>query len=789
MNKMKDYFTPYKSMWSLGLMLMLLGTLVSCSVTSHLPENDLLYAGVERIDRLPSDTVDALVDEAMALALEVPPTNAFFGSAYHMSPLPLGLWAYNAFYPKRETGLRHWLWSKLKSDPKLLSQVNPQLRAQAAEAILKDEGYFDSEVTFDTIYDRKDSLRVRLLYNVRYNHSSKFGQLAMLKSPSQRADSIIARTKGQSLLHPGERFSASKLEEEKNRLTAVFHDSGYFFFSPDYIRFLGDSTLARNTVALRMLPDIKGDMKALRPCVIDSVFYHLDFGYGMHLQNFENQGFMTIGYNGQQTVKTKYLQRALGFGKGALYQPQLTEQLKANLNRLNAFQYTSTEFQILNPELDETMPDLALDTLRLLLKVHAVNNTPWTGGTEVGVVYKDNQQVGPGVTLTAQRRNLFGGGEVFSGELTGSYEWSTGVGSTQSLNSFELGTKLTYAIPRLPLQRYLHVNRNNPVTSRYSVSVDWMRRGGLFEMIKSSASMDYSFSRGDCHTFTLTPLRLTYVRTMNNTARFDSIVSGNEALSRSLENQFIPQFQFSWIYNNAGHRSGKVSHQYLRVSLAEAGALMDLFTGSFGTHRRKGERQLWGQRFSQFIKATVEFSNIYVTGPKSSLVSHFIAGAGYAYGNSLTMPYSEQYYIGGPNSLRGFSVRSIGPGTSRMYAGALGHGSNNRLYSVGDYKLEANIEYRFPLTGSLFGALFADAGNIWKFGNEYTHPEETMQGNLLGDLALDCGAGLRIDLGMLVVRFDVGVPLHDPNSEGSYFNCRSGFFKHLGYNLAVGYPF
>lgn len=768
---------------------LLLSLLASCSATSHLPENELLYTGVDRIQRVPSDTVDALVDEAMALALEVAPTNSFLGSAYHMSPLPLGLWAYNALYPKRETGLRHWLWNTLKSDPKTISQVNPQLRAQAAEAILKDEGYFDSEVTFDTIHDSKDSLRVKLAYDVRFNHHSRFGQIAYQPSSSQRVDSIIARTRGESLLHQGERFSASRLEEEKNRLATNLHDSGYFFFSPDHIRFLGDTTLAKNTVALRMYPDVKGDVKALRPCVIDSVFYHLDFGYGMKLQNFVNQGFMTIGYNGQQTVKSKYLKRALGFNRGTLYRPQLAEQLKANLNRLNAFQYTSTEFQILNPQLDAQLTDPALDTLRLLLKIHAVNNTPWTGSTEVGVVYKDNQQVGPGVTLAAQHRNLFGGGEVFAGELTGSYEWSTGVGSSQTLNSFELGTKLTYAIPRLPMQRYWHANPNSPVSSRYSVSVDWMRRGGLFEMIKSSASMDYSFSRGDCHTFTLTPLRLTYVRTMNNTARFDSIVSGNEALHRSLENQFIPQFQFSWIYDNAAHRIGRSSHQYLRVSLAEAGALMDLLTGSFGSHRQQGERQLWNQRFSQFIKATVEFSHTYATGPRSSLVTHLLAGAGYAYGNSSTMPYSEQYYIGGPNSLRGFSVRSIGPGTSHAYATPFAHGTNTRLYSVGDYKFEANVEYRFPISGIFYGALFSDAGNIWKFDNEFTSPEETLHSDPLSELALDCGAGLRIDLGMLVVRFDVGVPLHDPNSEGSYFNCRSGFFKHLGYNLAVGYPF
>ena len=763
--------------------------LSGCSVTSHLPEGQLLYTGVAGIERHPSDTVDALVDEAMALTLEVPPTNAFLGSAYRMSPFPIGLWAYNVLYTEQERGLRHWMWNTLKSEPKLVSQVNPRLRAQAAEALLKDEGYFDAEVTYDTIYNRKDSLQAKLAYDVTFHHQSRLGNIRMLPSPSERVDSILSRTQGQSQLHRGDRFSASRLEEEKNRISATLRDSGYFFFSPDYVKYLGDSTLATNTVSLRVLTDINGDLKALRPCVIDSVFYHLDFGYGMALQNFERRGFMTIGYNGQQTVKTKYLRRALGFRRGALYNPELTDRVKFNLSRLNAFQYTTTEFQVLNPERLADVPDPALDTLRLMLKIHAVNSMPWSGGTEIGVVYKDNQQVGPGVTLNAQRRNLFGGGETLSGELTGSYEWNTGMRSNDNklVNSFEFGTKVAYSIPRLPLQRYWHVGRNSLVSSRYSLSADWMRRGGLFEMVKSSGSLDYTFTQGECHSFTLTPLRLTYVRTLSHTERFDSIVSEYPALQRSLENQFIPQIQFSWLYDNSSVRQGRASHQYLRLSVAEAGGLCDLFAGWWGTHKKQGERQLWDQRFSQFVKVTAEFSNTYQITPNSSFVTHILAGAGYAYGNSNTMPYSEQFYIGGPNSLRGFAVRSVGPGT--QWLGDRRSNTGNRLNSVGDYKFEANLEYRFPISGSLYGALFTDAGNIWKFDSDVTFDDETLQTSMFEELAVDCGAGVRLDLGMLVVRFDVGVPLHDPNSHGSYFNCREGFFKNLGYNLAVGYPF
>ncbi|MDO4197201.1 MAG: BamA/TamA family outer membrane protein [Prevotellaceae bacterium] len=433
---------------------------------------------------------------------------------------------------------------------------------------------------------------------------------------------------------------------------------------------------------------------------------------------------------------------------------------------------------------------------------------PWSGGTEIGAVYKDNEQVGPGFTLTAQRRNLFGGGEVFAGEITGSYEWFIGNRGNQGSmpNSFELGTKLSYSIPRLPFPRLWHANPDNPVSSKYSVSADWQRRGGFFEMVKTSAAMEYSFSRGKKHSFTFTPLRLTYMQKVHTTARFDSIVKRSLALENSLENQFIPQMIFSWTYDNASTRQNKRSQQYLRLTIAEAGGLVDLFAGWWGTHKKQGERQLWNQRFSQFVKFTGEFRNTYHISPKQSLVFRALAGMGYNYGNSASteMPYSEQFYIGGANSLRGFAARTVGPGSVKLsFLEDFIDIGNIRLFCVGDYKLETNVEYRFPLFGSLNGAFFVDAGNIWNFKTIDKEEEDSelyqifkdyvcdyMKGNPLKQLAVDCGAGLRLDLGMLVVRFDVGVPLHDPNQMGDhYFNCREGFFKQLGYNLAVGYPF
>lgn len=758
---------------------------VSCSLTQHLPQGEVLYTGVQKIEHHKSDTVEASVLEDVALALEVAPNSAFLGSAYHMSPFPVGLWFYNGLYTTRDTGFRHWLWSHFKSDPTLVSQVNPELRSRAAMAVLKDEGYFDAMVDYSIVPNAKDSLKARIAYDITYKHHSRLGHIAYIPSRRARVDSIIQRTMDRSLLHEGDRFSSHTLEAERQRLASTLQDSGYYFFRPEYVKFVGDSTRQRNTVDMRVLLRVGGDRKALTPCTIDSVHYHLDFGAGLKSQNADTLRFVTVGYNGPQLVKTRWLRRALGFRRHALCTPHRLSLVKTLNARLNTFKYTTTELEILHQANDSLMDD----TTSLRLNISATYASPWMGTTEIGCVYKDNDQIGPGFTSSITRRNLWGGGEKLTSQLTGSYEWRTGRGANSDgalLNSYELGTKLSIAVPRLQLPRLFRPERENPVSSIYSISVDWMRRAGLFEMIKAGGQATYDFSINKANTVSFTPLKISYVSIFKISHEFDELMNQFSSLSHSFENQFIPQLQLSWTYDNATTRTMNEAKKYLNVTVAEAGGLVDVVMGQIGTHRKQGERQLFFQPFSQFLKATVDMRSTWPFGHKIELATRLMGGVGYAYGNSMMMPYSEQFYIGGPNSLRGFAVRGVGPGTISSF------GQNSQydyLNRVGDIKLEGNIELRFPIVGSVYGALFADAGNVWLMKDE-TDRSGVVDGFLLGQLAVNTGLGFRLDLDMLVLRLDIGVPLHDPSSDDNhYFNCREAFLSNLGWNLAVGYPF
>ncbi len=772
---------------ALWVVLALLGN--ACSTTRHLPDGEVLYGGVKELDEQMTDTVDASIRELVAQTLEVLPNSAFLGSAYHQSPFPFGLWIYNGLYTEKERGLRYWLWNKLKSDPMLISQVNPVLRCQAAEIAMADEGYFGGKVTYRMVPAKRNPRKAKIAYRVEYGKATRLSHIQYMKNHDARLDSIVAHTRTGSFIHEGDRFSASALQAEKSRMVTLMNDSGYFHYVADYVHYEADSTQAPNRIALRVFTDFQADPMGLHPCRLDSVALSLDYGLGRTPNQFDTLAFKTIGWRGRNRMKPKRLYPCLPFRKGETYHSKMAAKAQTRLSRLNTFKYNNVEWVSLDTLAGgpmQTFDSLSSDTTSMLLRVQSTYDMPWTGSLEVKGVYKDIDQVGPGVAFTAQRKNVFGGGELLSMELDAGYEWNTGkttVGQSGLLNSYEFGGKVSLSVPRLQLP-FRRVDYDLPVTTTYSLSADMLRRAGYFQMMKLSGEVSYSYSNNEVSTHVITPLNLVYTRLMNTTSIFDSIVGSNPVLRQSFADQFIPSIRYTYIFDNRTLVKGN-SRQWMQVQLVEAGGLLDALMGVAGSHRKQGERQLLWQPFSQFLKASVDFRNYVDLGNRHTLAARLLGGIAYAYGNSTTIPYSEQFFIGGANSLRGFSIRSVGPGAFVPKGDKYSY-----MDQTGDVKLEANVEWRFPLSGDLYAALFADAGNVWTLRDEETRQGGKFTGEFLSQLATDAGLGLRYDLGMLVVRFDVGVPLHDPAEGNSkYYNLTGSFFGNLGYHLAIGYPF
>ena len=386
--------------------------------------------------------------------------------------------------------------------------------------------------------------------------------------------------------------------------------------------------------------------------------------------------------------------------------------------------------------------------------------------------------------LGLTNKNLFGGGEQFSVKLNGSYEWQTGShrGKSSVFNSYEVGLTTSLAFPRLLGLNWVTRRRRVLNWTRITLNADLLNRPHYFKMAQFNASYSYDWQHSRYVNNSLTLVKLTYTKLIHTTHDFDSIMNANEAIAQSFKNQYIPQMAYTWTYDRNYHSRRTLNVQ---LSVQEAG---NIFWGIYRAFGHKGEKELFGTPFSQFVKGQAQV----VYGQRLSrhniwLVSRVLVGAAHAYGNSSEVPYSEQFYIGGANSIRAFTVRSLGPGSYH----APDDQTNGYFDQTGTFKLELNTELRFPIYGPLHGAVFLDAGNIWLLKNDPARPGGTLRAKTFWkDIALGTGVGLRFDISMFVVRADLGIGIHAPYDTGrsGYYNMTS-FGKSLAFHLAIGYPF
>ena len=278
------------------------------------------------------------------------------------------------------------------------------------------------------------------------------------------------------------------------------------------------------------------------------------------------------------------------------------------------------------------------------------------------------------------------------------------------------------------------------------------------------------------------PFRLDYEKQLHTTAKFDSIMAANPALYVSMRNQFVPSMAYTFTYSTPARGGHSRS---LILGAKEAGNVLSGVYAAFGRDFYSSGKKLLGVPFAQFLKFTAEYRETWPLTERTSLAARAFAGIIWSYGNSTMAPYADQFSIGGANSIRAFAARTIGPGA--YYPG---HSNWSYLDQMGDVKLEANVEYRFPVISSLYGALFLDAGNVWLLNKDDYRPGGSLGRGFGREIALGTGFGLRYDLDFLVLRFDVGVGLHSPYDTGKrgYYNMRR-FKDSLGFHLAVGYPF
>ena len=745
----------------------------SCSTTKRLEDDEILYTGVTDIvfNAPANEKIISSVDDQILDAVNVKPNGSII-SPYLRSPLQLGLWVYN-WGDTTMTGFKRWIYNRLAKQPVLISDVKPEMRIEMINDILNNNGYFGSKAHYELRYNKRDAKQARIHYNIDLTTPYKLNNVEFFKADTDVELYIDSLARAEAYLSPGNRYCTDSLEIVRTNITNTMRNRGYYFFRPEYIEYLADTTFGNHTLALKLKLVDNIPPKAMRKYYIGNIETDVYNYFGRGRPDTTLLQKCTLIKHNPVRVRNTMISSAISMRKGRVFSVKSVERTQSNLSRLGIFSSVDINTTPLEEVTDDTID------VNVICKLDMPIETKF----EVQAASKSNSYLGPSAVLGLTNKNIFGGGEQLTTELKFAYEWQTGKNAGNKLNSYEAGINFSLAFPRLLAPKFVDRSRRYINWTNISLNADIINRPKYFKMLNVSLGMKWEWHANRYSLNEFSPLTLKYTNLLSCTSDFLIMAFDNPAIMNSFDSQFLPMMTYSYTYDRQIDSDHKINWN---LSLAESGNVLCGIWTLVGAGSGKYAKELIETPISQFVKASTQLTYSYQFFPGHWLVSRAFIGAAHAYGNSSEVPFSEQFYVGGSNSLRAFPARSVGPGHY--------HDSESffQFYDqAGTFKLEMNLEYRFPIIGFLKGALFVDAGNVWLLSEDaYRQGAKITTRSFFKDIALGTGIGLRFDFGFIVVRGDLGIGIHYPyeTEKSSYYNM-SSFKNSLSLNLAIGYPF
>ena len=779
MNEMRMIRLPKmncKSMKLKGLMLPLLVAVlfVSCSTTKNIPEDDQLYTGLTKIkyENYEKNTHFSETVEEIEAALACAPNGALFGSSYHRTPFQFRLWMWNAFI-NSESKFSQWICKNFGKEPVLMSWVNPELRASVAKSVLKNHGYFHGQVSSKTITQRNPK-KAKIEYDVNLGHLFTLDSVAYVNFPPNM-ERLIDSTKAEALIRTGDPFDVTSLNAERTRLSDLFRNNGYYYYQPTYASYLADTVVVPGKVELKLQQVDNVPIDAQHEWYIGKIRLELRKQIMEKLQDSVQYRSFSSYFNGHRPpIRNRVVLRDLKLRPRQLYS---YDKYLQSVNKISGNGiFSMVDFKFTPRDTTKTC-----DTLDLV--INCVFDKPYDFYVETNLTGKTSGWIGPGMVIGFTKRNAFRGGEKLDINAHGSFEWQTGhglVGTRDRIHTYDYGMDASIELPRLLLPYNRRKRFFTTPTTILKAATNVINRASYFKRHVVSGELTYNFQTSETSLHQFSPLHLQYNYMSSHTDEFDEIMEKSPYLKVSMKDQFIPQMRYTYIYSSPMDYLNPV---FWQTTVSEAGNILSLGYMIAGDTWNEKDKKMFKNPYAQFFKIESEFRKTWRISTHSQLVSHLNIGMIWSYGNSSAAPYTEQFYVGGANSIRAFTVRSIGPGGYTPSSK-----SSSYLDQTGDVKFLANLEYRPRLFGNLYGALFLDAGNVWAMHNDDSRPNSKFKmANVFNEMALGTGVGIRYDMDFFVIRLDWGIGLHLPYKSGFYNlpNFKDGQSIHL----AIGYPF
>lgn len=746
--------------------------LAGCQVKKFIPEGEHLYKGATlEIDKLAEVEDFKLVEEELNELLRPEPNSKFLGVYF-------GLWAHYKAEKEKPGFLNRFFNKKFGEEPVYLSAVNPDRTEELILNRLENRGFFYGSASSEIEKTEKFA-------EVKY--SATVSQPYILSEIEIERDSLPVEHEIQDLLADtelkvGSRFDLNTLNQERDRIENDLKQRGYYNFNSDFLIFEADTNISDSARLFKLYLRLKRNTpeNGILPYQVDEIQvfpnYSLDES-GERLDTVRVDGKDFI--QGNFVFKPELLNEYILIENGEKYDPTKSRLSSNRLSSIGNYKFVNLRYEEL--DIKDSIGHLAASFYLSPMTKRSVR-------AELLAVSKSNNFAGPTLNLVYRNRNLFHGGETFN--LTGNigYELQIAGGDRSKLQSLQLGLKGDLIFPRVIFFVPIKAGFNYSVPkTKISLGTEYLSRGGLYKLNSFFTSYGYFWNANRFAYHEINPISINIVNLSQSSPEFDEILDSNPFLKKSFEQSFIAGINYTFNFNKLNDRFRRHGY-FFGLGLDLAGNTINVLDKLSG----KDDGKIFGLEYAQYGKIDLDFRYHYNFTKSQSIATRLFAGIGVPFNNSSSLPYSKQYFSGGPNSIRAFRIRSIGPGSYIPEE----FNDNSYFDQSGDIRLEGNIEYRFPIVSYLKGALFLDGGNIWLMNENEALPGGKFSSSWWKEIAMGTGFGLRVDIEFFVIRFDLATPLRKPflpegERWGNTFDISSKTWRkeNLIFNFAIGYPF
>ena len=744
----------------------------ACSVTKSVPKGDYLYTGARF--KYPNGKIDKDVRGDLEKIPRPKPNSSILGVPYKL------IW-FNAMpEPKKQRGLLYKMKYKWGEAPVLLSSVNPYATKPKLNNYLFDYGYFRPDLQYRVVQDsgkRKAYVEHTISPGTRYvirdiHYPTDTGQVF-----TQMQESLPA-----SLVKKGDYVSLQNLEKERERIDEWLRNRGYFFFNPDFILFRIDTLHGGQADVYYTLKEETTD-RALETWRIGDISIYSNYSMArdsvLKTRVGKKEKRFTV-IDSKERYKASVYESAILLKEDQLYRKSTHFLSIERLMNLNNFRFVKMQFN----------PDTLQGNRRLDTKVYLTPMKKNSLHLETSVSGKTGNYLGSEISVKLRNVNLMKGAEIFDIKLSAGFDAQLGGKKTESPNAYSLIADASLYMPRI-VPYFKVITGQNSFIPRTAISLgaEFLQRPEYYTQRTFRLGLEYIWKYKKTTEHNLKLIRIQSIDPSNTTPKFDSMLAEDVSLRASFEKQLIIGSQYNFNYSNTFRLERRFTHA-IRLTAGTSGNLAGLLSNP--AVDTPGAKKLFNIPIAQFVKLEADLRGYWKLSHSLTWANRFIAGTAIAYGNSKAIPYAEQFFIGGSNSIRAFRIRTLGPGTFHSDESVF------RANESGDIKLEANTEMRYSVGKFFRFAGFVDAGNIWLRKESPDKPgAAAKRGEYLNEFAVGAGIGLRVDVSIMVLRLDIATPLRKPwYPEGDRWvfdeidlGNRNWRKDNLIYSIAIGYPF